>query len=151
MKEIKKAYNSGLRRVGQDNNNDSDREEKNKADRTIDNGDKRLAGIEDGTVINITRADNVSKDILDITDTPDVAVWNKSVQIKGKVVDTIKQSKENGNALTIGIGLKKKKHEGDRKDSTTLIDPANQKDVDEAINSGSTIQIKHSHSKITFV
>jgi hypothetical protein len=81
LKEIKKAYNSGLRRVGQDNN--SDREEKNKADRTIDNGDKRLAGIEDGTVINITRADNVSKDILDITDTPDVAVWNKSVQIKG--------------------------------------------------------------------
>jgi hypothetical protein len=140
LKEIKKAYNSGLRRVGQDNN--SDREEKNKADRTIDNGDKRLAGIEDGTVINITRADNVSKDILDITDTPDVAVWNKSVQIKGKVVDTIKQSKENGNALTIGIGLKKKKHEGDRKDSTTLIDPANQKDVDEAINSGSTITDK---------
>jgi hypothetical protein len=142
LKEIKKAYNSGLRRVDQDNNNDSDREEKNKADRTIDNGDKRLAGIEDGTVINITRADNVSKDILDITDTPDVAVWNKSVQIKGKVVDTIKQSKENGNALTIGIGLKKKKHEGDRKDSTTLIDPANQKDVDEAINSGSTITDK---------
>jgi hypothetical protein len=142
LKEIKKAYNSGLRRVDQDNNNDSDREEKNKADRTIDNGDKRLAGIEDGTVINITRADNVSKDILDITDTPDVAVWNKSVQIKGKVVDTIKQSKENENALTIGIGLKKKKHEGDRKDSTTLIDPANQKDVDEAINSGSTITDK---------
>jgi hypothetical protein len=142
LKEIKKAYNSGLRRVDQDNNNDSDREEKNKADRTIDNGDKRLAGIEDGTVINITRADNVSKDILDITDTPDVAVWNKSVQIKGKIVDTIKQSKENGNALTIGIGLKKKKHEGDRKDSTTLIDPANQKDVDEAINSGSTITDK---------
>jgi hypothetical protein len=142
LKEIKKAYNSGLRRVDQDNNNDSDREEKNKADRTIDNGDKRLAGIEDGTVIDITRADNVSKDILDITDTPDVAVWNKSVQIKGKIVDTIKQSKENGNALTIGIGLKKKKHEGDRKDSTTLIDPANQKDVDEAINSGSTITDK---------
>ena len=142
MKEIKKAYNSGLRRVGQDNNNDSDREEKNKADRTIDNGDKRLAGIVDGTVIDITRADNVSKDILDITDTSDVAVWNKSDQIKGKVVDTIKQSKENGNALTIGIGLKKKKHEGDRKDSTTLIDPANQKDVDEAINSGSTITDK---------
>lgn len=142
MKEIKKAYNSGLRRVDQDNNNDSDREEENKADRTIDNGDKRLAGIEDGTVIDITRADNVSKDILDITDTPDVAVWNKSVQIKGKVVDTIKQSKENENALTIGIGLKKKKHEGDRKDSITLIDPANQKDVDEAINSGSTITDK---------
>jgi hypothetical protein len=131
-----------LRRVDQDNNNDSDREEENKADRTIDNGDKRLAGIEDGTVIDITRADNVSKDILDITDTPDVAVWNKSVQIKGKVVDTIKQSKENENALTIGIGLKKKKHEGDRKDSITLIDPANQKDVDEAINSGSTITDK---------
>jgi hypothetical protein len=142
LKEIKKAYNSGLRRVGQDNNNNSDREEKNKADRTIDNGDKRLAGIEDGTVIDITKADNVSKDILDITDTPDVAVWNKSVQIKGKLVDTIKQSKENENALTIGIGLKKKKHEGDHKDSTTLIDPANQKDVDEAINSGSTITDK---------
>ena len=136
MKEIKKAYNSGLRRVGQDNNNDNDREEKNKANRTVDNGDKKLAGIEDGNVIDITRADKVSKDILDITDTPDVAVWNKSVQIKGKVADTIKQSKENENALTIGIGLKKKKHEGDRKDSTTLIDPANQKDVDKAINYG---------------
>ena len=142
MKEIKKAYNSGLRRVGQDNNNDNDREEKNKANRTVDNGDKKLAGIEDGNVIDITRADKVSKDILDITDTPDVAVWNKSVQIKGKVADTIKQSKENGNALTIGIGLKKKKHGGDRKDSTTLIDPANQKDIDEAINSGSTITDK---------
>lgn len=144
MKEIKKAYNSGLRRIGQDNNNDNDREEKNKANRTVDNGDKKLAGIEDGNVIDITRADKVSKDILDITDTPDVAVWNKSVQIKGIVADTIKQSKENENALTIGIGLKKKKPTvpGDRKDSTTLIDPANQKDVDEAINSGSTITDK---------
>ncbi|HEU4447260.1 MAG TPA: hypothetical protein VFR94_21480, partial [Nitrososphaeraceae archaeon] len=65
-------------------------EESNNIDITVDNGDNKdlklkqydSARKEDSKIIDITKSDNTSKGILDIADTPDVAVWNKSVQIK---------------------------------------------------------------------
>jgi hypothetical protein len=50
------------------------------------------------TIIDITKAGSTSKHILGITDTPDVAAWNKSVQIKGnaakQIVKNHKEEKE---------------------------------------------------------
>jgi hypothetical protein len=63
-------------------------EEKNSVDSTNENGyneDSRVkqrdsATTKDSSFVDITKSDNTSKDILDITETPDVAVWNKQVQ-----------------------------------------------------------------------
>jgi hypothetical protein len=100
------------------------------------------------TIIDITKAGNISKDILDITDT-----WNKSIQIKGNTAKEIikkSQGRETGGgggggmtqvkaiqtANNTAIGLKKKGYEN------LIIDPANQKDVDEVLNSGDTLTDK---------
>ena len=71
----------------------------------------RITKTENSNVLDISKADDISKDILDITDTPDVAVWNKSVQIKSNDANMVKHSKEreNGEVQTIGIGLRKKR------------------------------------------
>jgi len=98
----------------------NDIEEKNSVDSTNENGydeDSRVkqrdsARTKDSSVVDITKSDNTSKDILDITDTPDVAVWNKSVQIKSNDdANMVKHSKEReyGEAQTIGTGLRKKR------------------------------------------
>ena len=100
------------------------------------------ARTKDGNVVDITNSDNNSKDILDITDTPDVAVWNKSVQKKNSMENHLKE-REYGEAQTIGIGLRKKQHnnDDDLKDST-IIDPANQSEMDDVVNSGDTLTDK---------
>ena len=79
-------------------------------------------------------------DILDIEDTPDVAVWNKSVQIKFDVTNRAKRSRgrNNGEVKTTGIGLRKEQHKAKYKD-LAIIDPANQNDIDDIVNSGSTL------------
>ena len=128
----------------------NDLEENNSTDSTNENGDNEdskvqqrdLARTNDSSIINITKSDNTSKDILDITDTPDVAVWNKSVQKKNNITNHLKE-REYGEAQTIGIGLRKKqrKNYDDNKDST-IIDPANQREMDDAVNSGDTLTDK---------
>jgi hypothetical protein len=47
------------------------------------------------------------------------------------------KERENGEAQTIGIGLRKKQRNNvvDNKDST-IIDPANQREMDDVVNSG---------------
>ena len=92
----------------------------------------------DSSVVDITKSVNTSKDILDITDTPDVAVWNKSVQKKNSMANHLKE-REYGETQTIGIGLRKKQrnNDDDLKDST-IIDPANQREMDDVVNSGDT-------------
>jgi hypothetical protein len=131
----------------------NDIEEKNSVDPTNENGDNEDSKVQqrdsartkDSSVVDITKSDNTSKDILDITDTPDVAVWNKSVQIKSNDdANMVKHSeRENGEAQTIGVGLRKKqrKNDDDSKDST-LIDPANQREMDNVVNSGDTLTDK---------
>jgi hypothetical protein len=131
----------------------NDLEENNSTDSTNENGDNEdskvqqrdLARTTDISIIDITKSDNTSKDILDITDTPDVAVWNKTVQIKSNDdANMVKHSdRENGEAQTIGIGLRKKrrKDNNDNKDST-LIDPANRREIYDVVNSGNTLTDK---------
>jgi hypothetical protein len=129
----------------------NDIEEKNSVDPTNENGDNEVSRVRqrdsartnDSSVVDITKSDNTSKDILYITDTPDVAVWNKSVQKKNNMVKHSKE-RENGEAQTIGIGLRRKRRkEDDNKDSnSTIIDPANQNDIDDVVSSGGTLTDK---------
>jgi hypothetical protein len=98
----------------------NDIEEKNSADPTDENGDNEDSKVQqrdsartkDSSVVHITKSDNTSKDIIDITDTPDVAVWNKSVQKKNSMANHLKE-REYGEAQTIGIGLRKKQRNND--------------------------------------
>ena len=128
----------------------NDIEEKNSVDPTNENSDNEdskvqqrdTARTKDSSVVDITKSVNTSKDILDITDTPDVAVWNKSVQKKNSMANHLKE-REYGEAQTIGIGLRKKqrKNDDDNKDSI-IIDPANQREMDDVVNSGDTLTDK---------
>ena len=128
----------------------NDIEEKNSVDPTDENGDNEDSKVQqrdsartkDSSVVDITKSVNTSKDILDITDTPDVAVWNKSVQKKNSMANHLKE-REYGETQTIGIGLRKKqrKNDDDLKDST-IIDPANQREMDDVVNSGDTLTDK---------
>jgi hypothetical protein len=128
----------------------NDIEEKNSVDPTDENGDNEDSKVQlrdsartkHSSVVNITKSVNTSKDILDITDTPDVAVWNKSVQKKNSMANHLKE-REYGETQTIGIGLRKKQrnNDDDLKDST-IIDPANQREMDDVVNSGDTLTDK---------
>ena len=128
----------------------NDIEEKHSVDSTNENGDNEdsrvkqrdSARTKDSSVVDITKSDNTSKDILDITNTPDVAVWNKSVQKKNSMANHLKE-REYGETQTIGIGLKKKQHKNDDDNQdTTIIDPANQREMDDVVNSGDTLTDK---------
>jgi hypothetical protein len=98
----------------------NDIEEKNSVDPTNENGDNEVSRVRqrdsartnDSSVVDITKSVNTSKDILDITDTPDVAVWNKSVQKKNSMANHLKE-REYGETQTIGIGLRKKQRNND--------------------------------------
>jgi hypothetical protein len=86
-----------------------------------------------------TKADimDMSAGIIDIDDTPDVATWNKKIHIKGDAAGiTLNRlhEAETQPPTTIGIGLRERK--GSKKD--LIIDPANKREVDEAIKSEST-------------
>ena len=128
----------------------NDIEEKYSVDSTNENGDDVDSRVKqrdstrrkDRSVVDITKSDNTSKDILDITDTPDVTVWNKSVQKKNNIANHLKE-REYVKTQTIGIGLRKKqrKNDDDNKDST-IIDPANQREMDDVVNSGDTLTDK---------
>ena len=76
--------------------------------------------------LNTPKGD-LSKDILDIQDKPDVSVWNKEVRIqgKGKDIGTAKIGSLNQNLI--------------REDTNDLIDPANKESVDDVIASGTQI------------
>ena len=128
----------------------NDIEEKNSVDLTDENGDNEDSKVQqrdsartkDSSVVDISKSVYTSKDILDITDTPDVAVWNKSVQKKNSMANHLKQ-REYGETQTIGIGLRKKQRNNDDelKDST-IINPANQREMDDVVNSGDTLTDK---------
>ena len=115
---------------------------------SVDNSDHQDSKEEESaktTTIDITKASNTSKDILDITDTPDVATWNKGTQIKGDAADIIKKSQERGAEITQGkitrtntttVELKEKRSED------LIIDSANKKDVSKVVNSGASLTDK---------
>jgi hypothetical protein len=115
---------------------------------SVDNSDHQGSKEEEAaktTTIDITKASNTSKDILDITDTPDVATWNKGTQIKGSAADIIKRSQERRAEITQGkitrtnattIELKEKGSED------LIIDSANKRDVSKVVNSGTSLTDK---------
>ena len=115
---------------------------------SVDNSDHQDSKEEESaktTTIDITKASNTSKDILDITDTPDVATWNKGTQIKGSAADIIKRSQERRAEITQGkitrnnattIELKEKGSED------LIIDSANKRDVSKVVNSGTSLTDK---------
>ena len=119
---------------------------------SVDNSDHQDSKEEESaktTTIDITKASNTSKDILDITDTPDVATCNKGTQIKGDAADIIKRSQESGAEITQGkmtrtntttVELKEKGSED------LIIDSANKKDVDKVVNSGTSLTDKEEKS-----
>lgn len=87
-----------------------------------------------------TKADviDMSVDIIDIDNTPDVATWNKKVHIKGDaagITDNRLYGAEILQPRTISIGLTEKR--GPKKD--LIIDPTDNKEVDQAIKSESTL------------
>jgi hypothetical protein len=113
-------------------NNNTRRRIKEKKDFSVDNKVPKRQ--------KITKADvvDMSTGIIDINDTPDVATWNKKIHIKadaaGIIVNKLHEAEIPPLPITIGIGLREKK--GSKKD--LIIDPANKKEVDEAIKSGLT-------------
>jgi hypothetical protein len=118
------------------NNNTHKRKKKNKekADFSVDNKVPKQQKM-------TTKADvtDMSADIIDIDDTPDVATWNKKVHIKEDTVDIIASRFHDAEKIemptTIGNGLRDKK--ASKKD--LVVDPANRKDIEGAIKSGSTL------------
>jgi hypothetical protein len=90
-----------------------------------------------------TKADvtDMSADIIDIDDTPDVATWNKKVHIKEDAVDIIASRFHDAEKIemptTIGIGIGLRDKKASKKD--LVVDPANRKDIEGAIKSGSTL------------
>jgi hypothetical protein len=73
---------------------------------------------------------DTSTDMIDIRDSPDVATWNKGMQVKGDaaiIVNSAVSHEANRATTTINMGLKKKR----AKD--VPVDP-NEKDVEEDHN-----------------
>jgi hypothetical protein len=70
---------------------------------------------------------DISTDMIDIRNTPDVATWNKGMQVKGESADIVNTaaSHEAKRATTINMGLKEK-------GSKDLIRDPNEKDVEES-------------------
>ena len=86
-----------------------------------------------------SEAVDMSIGLIDIDNTPDVATWNKKIHDKDDIArviaDRFHDTEEIQTPPTIGIGLR------DRNASKKelIVDPANRKEVEEAIESGSTL------------
>jgi hypothetical protein len=102
-----------------------------------------------GTNLDIARSNHTLKDILDITDTPDVATWNKMERQKDKgkkgsgdiIIKKTDQEQAEEKSMSqpstsASIGLWVKGNEN------SIIDPANKKDVAKVISSGKTLTDK---------
>ena len=120
---------------------------------SVDNSDyqdsKEEQSAKTTPTIDITKASSTSKEVLDITDTQDVATWNKGTQIKGSAADIINRSQERGTKIAQGkitrtnattIDLKEKEPED------LIIDPANKEDVAEVVNYGTSLTDKEEES-----
>jgi hypothetical protein len=118
------------------------------SDRQDSKEEKQQESGETTTTIDITKVGDTSRDILDITDTPDVATWNKGTQIKGNAAEIIKRSQERGERIeaiaqkkitptnTNTIGIREKGSED------LIIDPADKEVVAKIVKSGKTLTDK---------
>lgn len=119
------------------NNNNSNRRKKNNREEKYISADNKVKKQQKTK----RKADTVdtSTGIVDIEDTPDVATWNKKIHIKDDaaciVDDRFRDAEEIQTTLTTGIGLRDRK--ASKKD--LIVDPANRKEIEGAIESGSTL------------
>jgi hypothetical protein len=104
---------------------------------TADNDTKEVAK-RHTTAMDITKAGNISRDIIEITDTPDVATWNKEIQINRNVKNMAKRSQETKGITPITTAVSMKK----RGSENLIIDPANKEDVAKVVNSGTSLTDK---------
>jgi hypothetical protein len=93
---------------------------------------------ETSATIDITKAMDTSVEIIDIMNTPDVATWNKGMQIKGDTAEVDKRSKE---AERTAKTTPTAKNTGLRKNGSKdfIIDSADKKDVAKAVKSEATL------------
>jgi len=120
------------------NNNTGKRKKKNKEKKDFSSENKMPKQQKTTSKVDVV---NTSSGIIDIDETPDVATWNKKSQNKNKknaasvIVHRSDYLEPRPPPTTIGIGLRDKKQP--KKD--LIIDPANKKEVEEAIKSGSIL------------
>ena len=106
------------------NNNTVKRRDKNKDSSVVNEDSKEQTN----AVVD------TSADLIDIIDTPDVATWNKEIHIKSDAADIRKRYHWTKTPpITSDIGLKEK----GSKDM--IIDPADKKDVDKVVKSGTKL------------
>ena len=125
------------------NNISRRRRKKNKEKKDLSSVDNKVPKEQKITTITKANVMDMSVGIIDIDDNPDVATWNKEIHIKGDGAGIITVNNRLHEAkttpplppTTVGIHLIQKK--GSKKD--LIIDPADKKQVDEAIKSGSTL------------
>ncbi|MDF2736567.1 MAG: hypothetical protein K0S93_423 [Nitrososphaeraceae archaeon] len=102
---------------------------------------------------DLTNTAKTTNDIIDIDDSPDIATWNKEVTRNKDVSDNIDNkyiiTKINPKipTITTTMGLERKREENNEKDH--LIDPANQREIDNAYHDGDilTDQASFFHNK----
>jgi hypothetical protein len=124
------------------NNISRRRRKKNKEKKDLSSVDNKVPKEQKITTITKANVMDMSVGIIDIDDIPDVATWNKEIHIKGDGAGIITVNNRLHEAkitplppTTVGIHLIQKK--GSKKD--LIIDPADKKQVDEAIKSGSIL------------
>ena len=124
-----------------------------KVARLKDNGDKQVAGKE-AAAVDTTKADDASNGIMDIADTPDVAVWSKGIR-KGAQIpsDRVKEpSKIASTTLHVqeqqsGAGnIWATREEGV---GIAVVDPADKEEVAKAVAMGASLTDESGLSKRT--
>ena len=124
--------------MNNNNNNNSNRRKKNNREEKDISADNKVKKQQQKTKRKADTVD-MSTGMVDIENTPDVATWNKKIHIKddaaGIVDDRFNDAEEIQTTLTTGIGLRDRK--AFKKD--LIVDPANRKEIEEAIESGSTL------------
>jgi hypothetical protein len=95
---------------------------------------------EESAGTDIRKAMNPSEGIIDITDAPDVAAWNKTMQSKGDVAQGIRQSNraETKRPISQPISINNDFPRQNQSDGLTL-DVSNKKHVSKIIKSGTTL------------
>jgi hypothetical protein len=113
-----------------------------------DSKEEKQQGSGKTATIDITKVGDISGDILDIIDTPDVATWNKETQIKGNAADIIKRSQEREERIE-AIAQKKITSTNtntsavrEKGSEDWIIDPADKEDVAKIVKSGKTLTDK---------
>jgi hypothetical protein len=121
------------------NNNTRRRKKKSKEKKDFSVADNKVIKQQRQKTTTRIEVMDTSRGIIDIDSTPDVATWNKKVHIKedaaGIMANRFHDAEKIQTPKTAGNGLRGKR--AYKKD--LIVDPANRKDVEEAIKSGSTL------------